>query len=107
RVQMHTSSESHIRQMLLVGEDPKSSSSSTAHSSSGLLDAAPDESRRKENRCECFYQEYIANKEHVHMKLTKGSRERVTKHLGREGIVEFEEGEERRSRSGIDNSPDA
>ncbi|KAA8899412.1 domain of Kin17 curved DNA-binding protein-domain-containing protein [Sphaerosporella brunnea] len=106
----HTSSESHIRQMLLVGEDPKKFieqySAQFKRDFLTLLRTSHGEKKIDANR---FYQEYIANKEHVHMNSTKWvTLSEFTKHLGREGICRVEEGE----KGGlmiqwIDNSPDA
>lgn len=63
-----------------------------------------------------FYQEYIGNKEHVHMNSTKWtSLTEFAKSLGRQGIVRVEEDEKKAERGGasgltiswVDNSPEA
>ena len=55
-----------------------------------------------------FYQEYIANKEHVHMNSTKWpSLTEFAKHLGREGICRVEDLEKGLHVAWIDNSPEA
>ncbi|KAI5309130.1 hypothetical protein KEM55_003986, partial [Ascosphaera atra] len=55
-----------------------------------------------------FYQEYISNKEHIHMNATKwSSLTEFAKYLGREGICRVEEGEKGLFISWIDNSPEA
>jgi len=55
-----------------------------------------------------FYQEYIGNKEHVHMNATRWpSLTEFAKHLGREGICRVEENDKGLHIAWIDNSPDA
>lgn len=54
-----------------------------------------------------FYQEYIGNKEHVHMNATKWpSLTEFAKFLGREGICRVEEDEKGVHVSWVDNSPE-
>ncbi|WEW56493.1 hypothetical protein PRK78_001938 [Emydomyces testavorans] len=105
----HTQSESHVRQMLLVGEDPKkyiqSYSNDLLRDFIQLLKTSHGEKQVHINH---FYQEYIANKEHVHMNATKwSSLTEFAKYLGREGICRVEEGEKGIFISWIDNSPEA
>ncbi|KAK2065688.1 hypothetical protein LY76DRAFT_586018 [Colletotrichum caudatum] len=106
---MHTQSESHVRQMLVVGEDPKKFlneySNQFLRDFTQLLRTGHGEKQVQINH---FYQEYIANKEHVHMNATKWpSLTEFAKHLGREGICRVEENEKGIHISWIDNSPDA
>lgn len=55
-----------------------------------------------------FYQEYIANKEHIHMNATRWtSLSEFIKFLGREGICRIEEAERGLMISWVDNSPEA
>jgi len=55
-----------------------------------------------------FYQEYIHNKEHIHMNATRWpSLTEFAKFLGREGICRVEENEKGIHIAWIDNSPDA
>lgn len=105
----HTQSESHVRQMLLVGEDPKKYiqgySNDFLRDFTQLLKTSHGEKQVNINH---FYQEYIANKEHVHMNATKWtSLTEFAKHLGREGLCRVEEGEKGIFVSWIDNSPEA
>lgn len=106
---MHTQSESHVRRMLVVGEDSKK-----------FINDYSDQFRRdflqllktghgqKQVHINQFYQEYIANKEHVHMNSTKWpSLTEFAKYLGREGICRVEENEKGFHIAWIDNSPDA
>ncbi|OTA05013.1 hypothetical protein A9Z42_0056320 [Trichoderma parareesei] len=106
---MHTQSESHVRQMLVVGEDPKKFinqySDEFLKDFLQLLRTAHGEKQVHLNQ---FYQEYIANKEHIHMNATKWpSLTEFAKYLGREGICRVEETEKGLHISWIDNSPDA
>ncbi|KAF9881324.1 hypothetical protein CkaCkLH20_01474 [Colletotrichum karsti] len=106
---MHTQSESHVRQMLVVGEDPKKFlheySNQFLRDFLQLLRTGHGEKQVQINH---FYQEYIANKEHVHMNATKWpSLTEFAKHLGREGICRVEETEKGIHIAWIDNSPEA
>ncbi|KAK0392226.1 hypothetical protein NLU13_1723 [Sarocladium strictum] len=107
---MHTQSESHVRKLLLVGEDPKKFleqySKQFLSDFIQLLRTGHGEKKIGINR---FYQEYIANKEHVHMNSTKwSSLTEFAKYLGREGICRVEETEkDGLTIAWIDNSPEA
>jgi DNA/RNA-binding protein KIN17 len=106
---MHTQSESHVRQMLLVGEDPKKYindySSQFQRDFLQLLRTAHGEKKVHLNH---FYQEYIGNKEHVHMNATRWpSLTEFAKFLGREGICRVEEDDKGIHVAWIDNSPEA
>lgn len=106
---MHTQSESHVRQMLVVGEDPKKFINDYSKQFQSdfllLLRTGHGEKQINMNR---FYQEYIANKEHIHMNSTKWpSLTEFAKHLGREGICRVEENEKGLHIAWIDNSPEA
>ncbi|KAH7152467.1 domain of Kin17 curved DNA-binding protein-domain-containing protein [Dactylonectria estremocensis] len=106
---MHTQSESHVRQMLVVGEDPKKFINDFSKQFQSdfllLLRTGHGEKQVNMNR---FYQEYIANKEHVHMNSTKWpSLTEFAKHLGREGICRVEENDKGLHITWIDNSPEA
>ncbi|RFU79913.1 zinc finger rts2 [Trichoderma arundinaceum] len=106
---MHTQSESHVRQMLVVGEDPKKFinqySDEFLKDFLQLLKTGHGEKKVQMNQ---FYQEYIANKEHIHMNATKWpSLTEFAKYLGREGLCRVEETEKGLHISWIDNSPEA
>jgi DNA/RNA-binding protein KIN17 len=103
--------------MSIVGEDPrKVINEYSAQFQSDfvkLLRTGHGEKKVNVNR---FYNEYIANKEHVHMNATKWpSLTEFAKFLGREGICRVEEDEKDDGRGGaggltiswIDNSPEA
>lgn len=105
----HTMSESHVRAMLLVGEDPKKYindySNQFKRDFLQLLKTAHGEKKVHLNN---FYQEYIRDKEHIHMNSTKWpSLTEFAKYLGREGICRIEEGERGLEIQWIDDSPEA
>ncbi|KAF2716633.1 hypothetical protein K431DRAFT_278505 [Polychaeton citri CBS 116435] len=105
----HTMSEGHVRAMLLVGEDPRKYineySNQFMRDFVQLLRTAHGEKKVHMNN---FYQEYIRDKDHIHMNSTKWpSLTEFAKHLGREGICKVEEGDRGLEIQYIDNSPDA
>ncbi|PNY24272.1 KIN17-like protein [Tolypocladium capitatum] len=106
---MHTQSESHVRQMLIVGEDPKKFINEYSNQFlSDFLQLLKTGHGEKQVHINQFYQEYIANKEHIHMNSTKWpSLTEFAKHLGREGICRVEENDKGIHIAWIDNSPDA
>ncbi|EEP79303.1 hypothetical protein UREG_04149 [Uncinocarpus reesii 1704] len=105
----HTQSESHVRQMLLVGEDPKKYIQGYSNDfQKDFIQLLKTSHGEKQVQINHFYQEYIANKEHIHMNATKwSSLTEFAKYLGREGICRVEEGEKGIFISWIDNSPEA
>ncbi|KAK6077272.1 hypothetical protein SCUP234_06684 [Seiridium cupressi] len=106
---MHTQSESHVRQMMIVGEDPKKVINDFSRQfQRDFLQLLRTGHGEKQVNINHFYQEYIANKEHVHMNSTKWpSLTEFAKYLGREGICRVEENEKGIHVSWIDDSPDA
>lgn len=113
----HVASESHVRQMQLIGEDPRKAindfSNQFLKDFVQLLRTGHGEKKVNINQ---FYQEYISNKEHIHMNATKwASLTEFAKYLGREGICRVYEDEKNEGRPGasglliswIDNSPEA
>ncbi|KAI4165760.1 MAG: hypothetical protein LQ342_000703 [Letrouitia transgressa] len=106
---MHTQSESHVRALLLVGEDPRRHiagySAQFQRDFVQLLRTAHGEKSVHLNH---FYQEYIAHKEHVHMNATRwASLTEFARHLGREGVCRVEETEKGLHIRWVDNSPEA
>ena len=98
-----------MRQMLLVGEDPKKYieqySRDFQRDFLRLLKTSHGEKKVHMNQ---FYQEYIRDKEHIHMNATKWpSLTEFAKHLGRDGICRVEEGERGLEIQWIDDSPEA
>ncbi|KAI0490855.1 domain of Kin17 curved DNA-binding protein-domain-containing protein [Xylaria cf. heliscus] len=105
----HTMSEAHVRQMLIIGEDPKKHiedfSKQFLKDFIQLLRTSHFDKAVQINQ---FYQNYIANKEHIHMNATKWpSLTEFAKHLGREGICRVEETDKGIHIAWIDDSPDA
>lgn len=95
--------------MLLIGEDPRKHISDYSNQFQRdflqLLRTAHGEKKVHINH---FYQEYISNKEHVHMNATRWpSLTEFAKHLGREGICRVEDNEKGLHVAWIDNSPEA
>lgn len=95
--------------MLLVGEDPKKYiedySKQFQRDFLLLLRTSHGEKKVHMNN---FYQEYIRDKEHVHMNATKWpSLTEFAKHLGREGICKVEEGDRGLEIQWIDDSAQA
>ncbi len=105
----HTQSESHVRQMLLIGEDSRKHISDYSNQfQRDFLQLLKTSHGEKKVNINHFYQEYIGNKEHVHMNATRWpSLTEYAKFLGREGICRVEEGEKGLMVSWIDNSPEA
>ncbi|KAK0116111.1 hypothetical protein ONS95_013143 [Cadophora gregata] len=106
---MHTQSESHVRQMLLVGEDPKKYINDYSNQfQRDFLQLLRTSHGEKKVNLNHFYQEYIHNKEHIHMNSTKWpSLTEFAKFLGREGICRVEDDEKGLHVAWIDNSPEA
>ncbi|KAL7925282.1 domain of Kin17 curved DNA-binding domain-containing protein [Trichoderma austrokoningii] len=106
---MHTQSEGHVRQMLVVGEDPKKYINQYSDEFlKDFLQLLKTGHGDKQVQINQFYQEYIANKEHIHMNATRWpSLTEFAKHLGREGLCRVEENDKGFHISWIDNSPDA
>ncbi|SPN97224.1 related to mouse KIN17 protein [Cephalotrichum gorgonifer] len=106
---MHCMSESHVRNMVIVGENSKAFiqdySDQFYKDFIGLLKTAHGEKQVVANH---FYQEYIAKKDHIHMNATKwSSLSEFAKYLGKEGICRVEETEKGLMIGWIDDSPEA
>lgn len=106
---MHVQSESHVRQMLVVGEDPKKAINEfSSQFNNDFLQQLRTSHGTKPILINHFYQEYIANKQHTHMNATKWpSLTEYAKHLGREGICRVEETDKGLQIAWVDNSPEA
>ncbi|KAF8473905.1 domain of Kin17 curved DNA-binding protein-domain-containing protein [Kalaharituber pfeilii] len=105
----HTQSESHVRQMLVVGENAKAHVDNYSNQfKSDFLSLLRTSHGEKKINANHFYQEYISNKQHIHMNATRWvSLTEFVKYLGREGLCRVEEGEKGLFISWIDNSPEA
>jgi DNA/RNA-binding protein KIN17 len=104
----HVQSESHVRQVLLIGEDPKKYiddySQQFLRNFVDLLKTTHGEKKVHMNQ---FYQQIIADKTHIHMNATRWtSLTQFALYLGREGICRVEETEKGLFISWIDNSPE-
>lgn len=104
----HTQSESHQRQLLLFADNSgKYLHSFSKEFSDGFVELL---SRRFGTKRVCankVYQEYIANKEHLHMNATKWlTLSDYIKHLGRCGIAVADETEKGWFITYIDRSPE-
>ncbi|EAU86282.1 zinc finger protein RTS2 [Coprinopsis cinerea okayama7 len=105
----HVQSESHLRQMLVVGENAGSHIASFSHQFQSefvaLLSRRFGTKRVLANR---VYQEYISDKHHLHMNATRWvTLTEFVKHLGRSGIARVDETEKGWFIAWIDNSPQA
>ena len=106
---MHTQSESHVRQILLIGEDArKHINDYSGQFQRDFLQLLRTSHGEKKININHFYQEYIHNKEHIHMNATRWpSLTEFAKYLGREGICRVEEGDKGLEVAWIDNSPES
>ncbi|KAK9316555.1 domain of Kin17 curved DNA-binding protein-domain-containing protein [Lipomyces starkeyi] len=108
----HTQSESHVRQMLIIGENPQRKiaeySEQFKRDFVSLLKSSHGEKKINFNK---FYQEYIADRNHIHMNATRWvSLSEFVKYLGDQGIckVEIDPGKEGGyTIAYIDNSPES
>ena len=105
----HTQSEGHVRAMLLVGEDPKKYIEDYSRQfQRDFLQLLKTSHGEKKVGLNGFYQEYIRDKEHVHMNATKwASLTEFAKVMGREGVWKVEEGESGLEVQWVDDSPEA
>ncbi|RMZ91977.1 hypothetical protein DV736_g773, partial [Chaetothyriales sp. CBS 134916] len=98
----HVASESHVRNMHLIGEDPhKAINDFSRQFERDFLQLLRTGHGEKKVNLNHFYQEYIANKEHIHMNSTKWpSLTEFAKHLeeqirrARRDGLEAEQGED-------------
>ncbi|KAK5105702.1 hypothetical protein LTR62_002354 [Meristemomyces frigidus] len=105
----HTMSEGHVRSMLLVGEDPKKFINDYSNQfQRDFLRLLKTSHGEKSVSLNGFYQEYIRDKEHVHMNSTKWpSLTEFAKFLGTEGICRVVEGERGLEVQWVDDSAQA
>lgn len=95
--------------MLVVGENAKQHVDNYSNQfKSDFLSLLRTSHGEKKVNANHFYQEYIANKEHIHMNATRWiSLSEFVKYLGREGMCRVEEGEKGFFISWVDSSPEA
>lgn len=106
---MHSQSESHTRRALVAGENFKGVQEDFSKAFlRDFIHLLKTGHREKAIHVNKFYQEYIANKEAVHMNATKwNSLTEFAKFLGREGICRVEEKDDGVYIAWIDDSPEA
>ncbi|KAK9375096.1 domain of Kin17 curved DNA-binding protein-domain-containing protein [Lipomyces chichibuensis] len=108
----HTQSESHVRQMLIIGENPQRKiaeySEQFKRDFVSLLKSSHGEKKINFNK---FYQEYISDRNHIHMNATRWvSLSEFVKYLADQGIckVDIDPGKEGGyTIAYIDNSPES
>ncbi|KAF1983388.1 hypothetical protein K402DRAFT_465988 [Aulographum hederae CBS 113979] len=105
----HTQTEAHVRAMLLVGENQKKFLSDYSRQfQNDFMKQLRTAHGEKKVHVNHFYQEYINDKQHIHMNATRwSSLTEFAKHLGREGLCRVEENEKGVHIAWIDNSPEA
>lgn len=105
----HTMSESHVRNMQVVGANAKTFIDQYSNDfKRDFLQLLRTSHGTKGVQINQFYQQYIANKEHVHMNATKWkSLSEFAKYLGREGLCKVEENEKGLHIAWVDRSPEA
>ncbi|RAL06736.1 putative C2H2 finger domain protein (Kin17) [Aspergillus homomorphus CBS 101889] len=104
----HVQSESHVRQVLLIGEDPKKYIEDYSKQFiDNFLNLLRTTHGEKEVNANQFYQQVIADKTHIHMNATKWkSLSQFIAHLGREGLCRVQESDKGLFVAYIDRSPE-
>lgn len=104
----HTQSESHQRQLLLFADNSnKYIYSFSKEFSDGYVELLRRRFGTKRVAANKIYQEYIADKDHLHMNATKWlTLSDYVKHLGREGVCAVDETEKGWFVTYIDRSPE-
>ncbi|KAB8204873.1 domain of Kin17 curved DNA-binding protein-domain-containing protein [Aspergillus parasiticus] len=105
----HTQSESHVRNALLVGEDPrKYIEEYSKEFLNNFLTQLRTSHQEKAIHANIFYQTIVADKTHIHLNATKWkSLTQFVAYLGREGLCRVEETEKGLFIAYIDRSPEA
>ncbi|KAF8626004.1 hypothetical protein AX17_006727 [Amanita inopinata Kibby_2008] len=105
----HAQSESHLRQMLVVGENAgRHISDFSSRFQSEFVALLSRRYNTKRVRANQVYQEYISDKHHLHMNATRWvTLTEFAKHLGRSGVARVDETEKGWFLAWIDNSPKA
>ena len=106
----HVQSESHVRKIQAIGTEGSQRviSDYSKDFQRDFLQLLRTSHNTKPVHINHFYQQYIADKEHVHMNATRWpSLTEFAKHLGREGICRVEENDKGLQIAWIDSSPEA
>ncbi|KAJ5184327.1 hypothetical protein N7491_007805 [Penicillium cf. griseofulvum] len=104
----HTMTESHVRQMMIIGEDPRKHIREFSREfERTFLDTLRTTHGTKPINVNHFYNQIVADKQHIHMNSTEWkSLSQFAAYLGREGKCRVEETEKGLVIAWIDNSPD-
>ncbi|KAH9985463.1 domain of Kin17 curved DNA-binding protein-domain-containing protein [Russula vinacea] len=106
---MHVASESHLRQMIVVGENAgRHIADFSAQFQSEFVTLLSRRFGTKRVKANNVYQEYIQDKQHLHMNATRWvTLTEFIKYLGRAGIAHVDETEKGWFIAWIDRSPKA
>ncbi|KAI0252141.1 domain of Kin17 curved DNA-binding protein-domain-containing protein [Lactifluus subvellereus] len=106
---MHVSSESHLRQMIVVGENAgRHIADFSAQFQSEFVTLLSRRFGTKRVKANNVYQEYIQDKNHLHMNATRWvTLTEFIKHLGRTGVAHVDETDKGWFIAWIDRSPKA
>ncbi|KAJ6115245.1 hypothetical protein N7486_001023 [Penicillium sp. IBT 16267x] len=104
----HITSESHVRQMLVLGENaPQAISDFSQQFIDNFVNSLRTQHGEKKVHINHFYNTIISDREHIHMNSTKfQSLTQFAQYLGKNGICRVEETEKGIFVSWIDNSPE-
>ncbi|KAJ5385424.1 hypothetical protein N7517_003335 [Penicillium concentricum] len=104
----HTMTEAHVRQMMIIGEDPRKHIREFSREfERTFLDTLRTTHGTKPINVNHFYNQIVADKQHIHMNSTEWkSLSQFAAYLGREGKCRVEETEKGLVIAWIDNSPD-
>ncbi|KAG8905376.1 hypothetical protein FRB99_009045 [Tulasnella sp. 403] len=105
----HMATESHLRQMLVVGESAgKHISDFSSQFQAEFVSLLSRRYGTKRVKANTVYQEYIQDKHHLHMNATRWvTLTEFVKHLGRTGVARVDETEKGWFIAWVDNSPKA
>ncbi|KAJ5961176.1 uncharacterized protein N7479_008326 [Penicillium vulpinum] len=104
----HTMTEAHVRQMMIIGEDPRKHIREFSREfERTFLDTLRTTHGTKPINVNHFYNQIVADKQHIHMNSTEWkSLSQFAAYLGREGKCRVEDTEKGLVIAWIDNSPD-
>ncbi|KAH9080311.1 domain of Kin17 curved DNA-binding protein-domain-containing protein [Lactarius deliciosus] len=106
---MHVSSEAHLRQMIVVGENAgRHIADFSGQFQSEFVTLLSRRFGTKRVKANNVYQEYIQDKQHLHMNATRWvTLTEFIKHLGRSGVAHVDETDKGWFIAWIDRSPKA
>ncbi|KAL6712812.1 hypothetical protein ACLMJK_009653 [Lecanora helva] len=106
----HVQSESHVRKIQAIGAEGshRAISDYSKDFQRDFIQLLRTSHNTKPVHINHFYQQYIADKQHIHMNATRWpSLTEFAKHLGREGICRVEDNEKGLHIAWVDSSPEA